>query len=130
MSGLLLFESAAAVVKRPEEKKKISEYFKLANEFIGEQIERDEPPPSMHAGPSNRGHLSEGQFSVGGGVEAPPLQWLQSQNLLNSILRERFQQMATREEIISGEDRNEVQQLTEEIPTIMDTVNSTLAGNR
>lgn len=36
--------------------------------------------------------------------------------------------MATREEIISGEDRNEVQQLTEEIPTIMDTVNSTLAG--
>lgn len=53
MAGLLLFESAAAVVSRPEEKKKISGYIRQANEFLGEQSERDESVlPSMRAGPS------------------------------------------------------------------------------
>ena len=52
-AGLLLFESAAAVVSRPEEKKRISGFIKQANEFLGEQSERDESvPPSMRAGPS------------------------------------------------------------------------------
>lgn len=50
MAGLLLFESAAAVVSRPEEKKKINGYIKQANEFLGEQSEG--VPPSMRAGPS------------------------------------------------------------------------------
>jgi hypothetical protein len=47
MAGLLLFESAAAVVSRSEEKKKISGFIKQANE-------RDELVPPMRAGPSKR----------------------------------------------------------------------------
>lgn len=139
MAGLLLFESAAAVVSRPEEKRKIGGFIKQANEFLGEQSERDESvPPSMRAGPSTPAYLFEGQFPVGGGAEPPPPQWLQSQNLLTSLIREQVQQMAAREESASVEDRSEgepgdgeertVQQLTEELQNIMENVNSRLAG--
>lgn len=51
--GLQLFESAAAVVTRPEEKKKICGYIKQASEVVGEQTEREDAlPPSMRAGTS------------------------------------------------------------------------------
>ncbi|KAG0612737.1 hypothetical protein M758_6G048500 [Ceratodon purpureus] len=137
MAGLLLFESTAAVVSRPEEKKKINGFIKQANEFLGEQSERDESvPPSMRAGPSTP-YLFEGQFPVGGGAEPPRPQWLQSQNMLASLIREQVQHMHARDEAASTEDRNEeggegqertVQQLTEELQNIMETVNSRLAG--
>jgi hypothetical protein len=87
---------------------------------------------------SGTSYLFEGQFPVGGGAEPPPPQWLQSQNMLTSLIREQVQQMATREELGSTEDGNEgegregqertVQQLTEELQNIMETVNSRLAG--
>jgi len=93
--------------------------------------------PPMRAGPSTS-YLFEGQFPVGGGAEPPPPQWLQSQNMLTSLIREQVQQMATREELSSTEDGNEgegregqertVQQLTEELQNIMEIVNSRLAG--
>lgn len=51
--GLQLFESAAAVVTRPEEKKKLRGYIKQASEVVGEQTEREDAlPPSMRAGTS------------------------------------------------------------------------------
>lgn len=83
------------------------------------------------------GYLYEGQFPVGGAAEPPLPQWLQSQNFLTSLIRDQVQQMAAREEAASAEDRSEeagdgqertVQQLTEELQTIMETVNSRLAG--
>lgn len=83
-------------------------------------------------------YLFEGQFPVLGGPEPPAPQWLQSQNLLTSLIREQAQQMAAREGVGSTEPRNEgeegegqertVQQLTDELQNIMETVNSRLAG--
>lgn len=59
MAGLLLFESAAAVVSRPEEKRKINGYVKQANDFLGERSETDETvPPNLRAGPSKLSFIS------------------------------------------------------------------------
>lgn len=83
-------------------------------------------------------YLFEGQFPVGGGAAPPPPQWLQSQNRLASLVRDQVNQMAAREQAISAEGRNDeeaeggrertMQQLTQQLLNVMETVNDRNAG--
>jgi E3 ubiquitin-protein ligase AIP2 len=120
MAGLLLFESAAAVVSRPEEKRKINGYVKQANDFLGERSETDETvPPNMRAGPSTSSYLYEGQYPVGVPEPEPPMA-----QQYRSLLREQAAHIAAS---LGGQDRT-VEQLTEDLQNIMETVNARLTG--
>jgi E3 ubiquitin-protein ligase AIP2 len=85
-SGLHLFESTAAVVKQPEQRKKMLSFVQQAHAFLGEkpsEQEEDNLPATMRAGTSS-GFLFEGQLTVDS--EPPPPHWLQAQNAFASLI--------------------------------------------
>ncbi|CAK9232335.1 unnamed protein product [Sphagnum troendelagicum] len=87
-SGLRLFESTAAVVKQPEQRRKMVSFVQQAHAFLGEkpsEQEEDNVPATMRAGTSS-GFLFEGQLTVDS--EPPPPHWLQAQNAFASLIKE------------------------------------------